>query len=37
MDGVNFVGNPSLDDIFATHNQAFHLAEQSFPEVWRSF
>ena len=33
MDGVNFVANPSLDDIFATHNQAYHLAEQSFPDV----
>ena len=33
MDGVNFVADPSLDDIFATHNQAYHLAEQSFPTV----
>jgi len=33
MDGVNFVAYPSLDDIFATHNQAYHLAEQSFPTV----
>ena len=33
MDGVNFVADPSLDDVFATHNQAYHLAEQSFPTV----
>jgi len=33
MDGVNFVADPSLDDIFATHHQAYHLAEQSFPTV----
>ena len=33
MDGVNFVADPSLDDIFATHNQAYHLAEQSFTTV----
>ena len=31
MDGVDFVANPSLDDIFATHELAYNMAQQSFP------
>lgn len=27
MDGVNFVASPSLEDIFATHEEAFRMAE----------
>ncbi len=33
MAGVDFVASPSLDDIFATHETAFRLAEASFPCV----
>ena len=33
MDGVDFVENPSLDEIFATHEAAYRLAEQSFPRI----
>ena len=33
MDGVDFAANPSLDDIFATHEAAWRLAEESFPRV----
>jgi len=33
MDGVNFVKEPSLDDIFATHEQAFAMASSSFPKL----
>jgi 1-deoxy-D-xylulose-5-phosphate reductoisomerase len=33
MDGVDFVANPSLDDIFATHEAAYRLAEQRFFRV----
>jgi len=33
MDGVEFAGDPSLDDIFATHEAACRLAEESFPRV----
>jgi len=30
MDGVKFVAEPSLDDIFATHEEAFRMAESLF-------
>lgn len=33
MDGVDFVEKPVLDDIFATHQLAYQLAQQSFPRV----
>ena len=33
MDGVDFVGNPSLDDIYATHAEAYRLAEQHFQRL----
>ena len=33
MAGVNFVDNPSLDDIFATHEAAWRLAQAMFPQV----
>ena len=33
MDGVEFAGDPSLDDIFSTHEAAWRLAEESFPRV----
>jgi 1-deoxy-D-xylulose-5-phosphate reductoisomerase len=33
MDGVDFVGNPSLDDIYATHTEAYRLAEQHFQSL----
>ena len=33
MAGVNFAASPSLDDIFATHEQAYALAMKSFASV----
>ena len=33
MDGVDFVEKPVPDDIFATHQLAYQLAQQSFPRV----
>ncbi len=33
LDGVDFAASPSLDDVFATHEAAYRLAEQSFPRV----
>ena len=33
MDGVDFVGNPSPDDIYATHAEAYRLAEQHFQRL----
>ena len=33
MAGVNFVAQPSLDDIFATHEAAYRMAQSSFKRV----
>ena len=33
MDGVNFAANPSLEDIFATHEAAYAMAEAQFARL----
>ena len=33
MDGVNFAATPTLEDIFATHEAAYAMAQTSFPRV----
>ncbi len=33
MESIPYVGQPSLDDIFATHEAAFYRARESFPAV----
>ncbi len=33
MESIPYVGEPSLEDIFATHEAAFYRARQAFPAL----